>query len=336
MNSLMDWIKGQPDSNFPVCQNGDSYPQRLVIIHDKIKPILEMIGTCSAAQDGNALTDHSIRHVDMVIERASKLLTFLTNEEPQTSDFIKHQYSISPYEIYLLLVAIHFHDAGNIFGRNNHAGNAKKVIQCFSDSLNNNHLEIKAICDIIKAHASDYKISDLKEKDTFNSITVHYQFLAAILRFADELADDSSRIEQNTLHMDTPLSENIYHKYSQSLHSVIIEPENNTIQLKFAYIKDDAIRTFSRSKNQQEEQVYLQDEIIKRITKMFNEMLYCMKFTAGKIFFDKINVTIEIYDSEYDSVIYPMNCILSDKGYPNLENVLIDIKKGKELHESLQ
>ena len=53
------------------------------------------------------LTDHGPKHIETVIRRASEL-AFAPDPV------------LSPYEVYILLLAIHFHDVGNIFGRERH------------------------------------------------------------------------------------------------------------------------------------------------------------------------------------------------------------------------
>src|SRR5438874_2173405 len=57
--------------------------------------------------DGGYLTDHGDEHVRTVIERASHLAR-------------ADACALTPYESYVLLVAIHLHDVGNIFGRAGH------------------------------------------------------------------------------------------------------------------------------------------------------------------------------------------------------------------------
>jgi metal-dependent HD superfamily phosphatase/phosphodiesterase len=148
-----------------------------------------MVGACVAAQDGNVLNDHSIRHVDMVIERASKILSFPTENLP-ISGLETHK---SPYEAFLLLVAIHFHDAGNFFGRSEHAETAANVIEKLRDFLHSNHLKIKTIQDVVKDHASNNPISNLPETEMINNLEIRCQFLTAVLRFADEITDDKSK-----------------------------------------------------------------------------------------------------------------------------------------------
>ena len=65
--------------------------------------------TLGAALNGDGLlTDHGVEHVKMVIQNAGKLVGDMQYKR------------LNGYEIYLLLLAIHFHDVGNVCGRQEH------------------------------------------------------------------------------------------------------------------------------------------------------------------------------------------------------------------------
>ena len=105
--SLLDWFADRPDEEFPPA-GGSRYTLRLEqvtgILTEQVHPY---VGTGAALKDGGFLTDHGPKHIDTVIQRASSLLAHPSQSFPQ----------ISAYEVYILLLAIHFHDVGNIFGR---------------------------------------------------------------------------------------------------------------------------------------------------------------------------------------------------------------------------
>ena len=93
------------DKSFP--ENGtdyfDRYSRIAAYLNENVHPNVNQGAT--AMGDG-WLTDHGPKHIATVIRRASDLLcgdSFLT-----------------PYESYILLLSIHFHDVGNVFGREKH------------------------------------------------------------------------------------------------------------------------------------------------------------------------------------------------------------------------
>ena len=329
--SLVQWFDSQADKTLPKTA-GHSYKERLANVKTGIIPILEMIGACAAAHDGGVLTDHGPDHVEMVIERASDLLASPSESFPQLTSF----------ETYLLLVAIHFHDAGNIFGREEHADTAKKIIDELGKFMGGDGLEMKVIQDIVKSHATPKNgdrntISSLTKEDHINGKLVRFQMLAAILKFADELADDYSRTSRSMFALGTiPKESEVFHYYSKALHTVIVDSSKHQITLKFSFSEDEARRKFSKGTSE----CYLQDEIIDRTLKMFSEMKYCMRFTVGVSYFDTIFVSIKVLDANYNEII-GMPYILADEGYPSvckdrfaqLKNN--DIKTGEQLDNYL-
>lgn len=331
-NCLLKWFNKQPDDVFPKTE-GHSYKDRLADVEKGIEPILKMIGPCASARDGGVLNDHGPDHVAMVIERASCLLTSPSGVFPQ----------ITPFETYLLLVAIHFHDAGNIFGREEHAETAKKIIDQLGIFLGGDRFEMKVIRDIVKSHATPKNgnrdtISLLTKEDHFKYELVRFQMLAAILKFADELADDYSRASKSMIEMNAiPKESEIYHYYSKSLHTVIIDAFKHSITLGFCFTKDEAQKKFQKGT----EQRYLQDEIIERSLKMFSEMKYCMRFMVGISYFDTIFVSIKIHDDECNEIVPPMSYTLTDEGYPSTDQAHFsslqnNIKTGEQLDSFLR
>lgn len=89
------------------------------------------VNTSADAIDGGMLTDHGPDHIKTVILRAGKLASNMCD--------------LSPYEVYLLLVAAHFHDVGNLFGRDTHEINTEEVMKKLGLLLGEDTVEQKAI-----------------------------------------------------------------------------------------------------------------------------------------------------------------------------------------------
>ena len=144
----------------------------------------------AAAKGDGWLTDHGMRHITTVIRRASELV----------GD--GESVLLTPYEVFLLLTAIHFHDVGNVFGRNKHEQEITSLMQELDESLiGSDGIERRMIRDIAMAH-SGYADTDGHDKDTIGCLSwdpvrgnlePRVQLLAAVLRFSDELADDHTR-----------------------------------------------------------------------------------------------------------------------------------------------
>ena len=313
--SLDVWLCEQGEDKFPRNQ-GANFVTRFNLIAETLnRAVHPHVGPGAALADGSYLTDHGPDHIETVIQRASELLAYPPSTYPQ----------FSAYEIYLLLLAMHFHDVGNIFGRSGHEANLATVMQQFQTLTGEDMIEWRAIKDIAEAHGGDMNgnkdtISKLLPSGHVRSERVQYRALAALLRFADELADDAQRAARYMEVFDLlPKSSQVHHAYSQSLHSVIVDAENFVVSLDFAFLRSDAMRKFGKGVAENlTSDVYLLDEIYDRTIKMHLERIYCMRFLVGISRIDAINVRIDVYEDRQsmrpccDTIGYR----LEELGYP--------------------
>jgi hypothetical protein len=163
--------------------------------------------------------------------------------------------------------------------------------------------------------------------------------IAALLRFGDELADDSSRADLQGLESDgIPEPSRIYHEYSRSLHTVKINQNsvNNTLYLQFEYFLDFKTMLTKYLKNGKE--ILLIDEIFNRTKKVEQERRYCMRFFNQYLHLNEIKVRIEIasgYDIIESEIIeytlaetgYPLDVIAIESLYNTGEKVLDNLRK---------
>lgn len=144
------------------------------------------------------------------------------------------------------------------------------------------------------------------------------------MRFADELADDSQRISTFAIQNKAiPESSKLFHKYSASLQSVIIDGKGKAVNLHYDLTRTDAEEEFSKG----DLRLYLIDEILNRTVKMHRERTYCARFLRPTIQIDSINVKINVFESSRSSdQLFSIGYRLEDKGYPNLpEQGIYDI-----------
>ncbi len=308
---LNEWLARQSDSVFPP-HGGITYPRRFEdvagYLNLQVHPHVEK----GALVSGNGfLTDHGPRHIETVIKRASELLGHPLSSYPQ----------LRPYEVYLLLTAAHFHDVGNLYGREGHEQRLPPIMEHLGQLIGTEMVEKQAIMRIARAHGGRNVNGD---KDTIDTLPVddpvlgqdvRYQALAAILRFADELSDDSHRAAR-AIHAlgQIPKGSEVYHAYARALHSVQVRPQDRLINLRYSLTKSDATRQFGKG----QESVYLLDEIHDRTLKMHCEREYCMRFTHGLVRMEAIDVRIEVYTDEHSMTpcIDPIGYRLRQRGYP--------------------
>lgn len=279
------------------------------------------------AGDG-LLTDHGVEHVQMVMIKAANILGEKVND-------------LKGYEIFLLLLAIHFHDVGNIYGREDHEQEIGRVIAELGQNLPLDYIEQRYVTDIATAHGG-YSEKITKDKDTLrnleikvpcNSLFIRPALLAAVLRFADELADDLRRC----VHAPIPKKNEIFHAYSASLEPICIVGETILFRYRIAY------QHTQEKLGKGDDSVFLYDEIKIRLAKCMRELEYCRKYAGEYIGITTFNVSIGIMgENDSHHPAYEETFRLRLLGYPEagcttFEHFLEDndiSRKGAKIHFS--
>lgn len=254
----------------------------------------------AAAGDG-VLTDHGVNHVQDVMRHAF--------------DIIADVKQLTGYEIYILLLAIHFHDVGNIYGREEHEQKIADIIDEMDGQLPLSTPEKDLICNIATAHGGYCN----GEKDTIKNITSDCKFdnvlirpkvLAAILRFADEISDDLGR---SFFNIKIPPENEAYHEYSKSLEPVSINGDTLILRYRIPY------ELTQRKVQKGDQSVFLYDEIQNRLGKCMRELEYCKKYAGDMIKLFSLSVTIDILrEGSFQSIKGAKDFFkLTLQGYPD-------------------
>lgn len=279
------------------------------------------------------LNRHDASHTKKVMDRALELIKCFNG------------ITFSCYEIYFLMCAIVVHDVGNIYGR---AGHEKKLAEILDNQCANiipDAVERRVISRIAGVHGgkiwgSSDTISVLNETNVVNGFAIKEQLLAAILRFADELADDVTRANYDALDSNIigPASE-IYHLYSEKLHTVVLQKNKvtNAYEVFLAYQFDSNVAKTLYGKAGQKR--YLVDEIYSRTIKMECERRYCIRYLRPYCSLERIVVEIVITKGIFDEE--KISYTLEEKGYPvvpfaSIKDVSGDILSGEELVAKLE
>ncbi|WP_264514507.1 HD domain-containing protein [Luteolibacter rhizosphaerae] len=276
------------------------------------------------------LNDHGPDHIACVISRCSDILK-------------SHKCNIGAYEAYILLVAINLHDIGNIGGRKDHEKRVFDQIDSLGAAMGSDSAEKKLIGRIAAVHGGT--VAGTKDKDTLRQIlvedhilgkTVYPRFLAALLRFADELADDTTRAARyGMISGILPEESRIYHRYSESLTSVTVRKE--CVRLRFEIDSETASGKFKSSTGES----YLIDEIYSRLLKMHRERVYCMRHMRIRLEIPKIEFRIVVdHPSDPLSHAFQIDDVLEEVGFPDAPGKGIHgvcrslgVKNGKEIHD---
>lgn len=314
----------------------DAFPQMEVDYFDRYISILnelelKVYNKIDAGLSANSgLTDglpgyytaHDKNHFNEVIRYAGNLLGVTRGD---LSGFDK----LSPYEIYILLVAIRVHDAGNIYGREGHERGCYRIL---TEAINapGELAEKREIAKIARAHGGRL---DNKSKDTIAALDPSFEFInttfrprliASIVRFADEVCETSNRAADILLSSGSlPHHSEIYHAYAKSIASATVKTNPHSIHLTFQVNLEsiskrwgcenrtiDGIKTNSS---------LLIPEILDRLDKMDCERRYCNRFSRDIYSVESIRAKIQVVADDHDTTIIDQIPIpiLEDSGYPD-------------------
>lgn len=316
----------------------DSYSEKIRAIINEIPEKDEQIARIHelfAADPVLFLNDHGPEHINMVIERANSIV----------SNFSAHP--LSEFEAFILLCAMQIHDIGNILGRTGHERKLNSIFDEKSANIIIDTPERRVIKSIAMAHGGETEngkdtISLLSARETIFNEIVRTRLLAAILRFADELADDNTRANRPALDLGIlGTNSDIFHKYSRALHTVAIEPDEENKDFKVSLVFELEAPALKERYLVGNHEKYLLDEIYDRTKKMELKRRYCMKFMYPYINIGRIQVVINIYGAQ-SQLIRPISYTLEDVSYPNDAVVVrngkignISVPSGKEMLDAL-
>lgn len=304
--SLQEWLLDQEPSEFPDGHDYRSGYGALVKFLDT--EVQKHVNAANTLVDDGFLTDHGPDHIRKLIQRMGALVS--------TGDS-----DLSPYEVYILLVAANFHDVGNIFGRDKHEEQAIEVMDEAGRLLGIDSVERRCIYNIAQAHGGSNKdkLRELQRTEFVRNREVRVQALAAILKFADELAEDSDRAARFLLKKDAlPEASKVYHTYAQCLNSVVVDRPAREVAMRFELRRSDVISTYLKpNKSDAVNRVYLLDEIFSRTLKTHFERSYCSRFMRPIVDVNAVRVNIEVTDDRGYNVLQRFSYRLEDTGYPD-------------------
>ncbi len=233
------------------------------------------------------LTDHGPDHVANVLDNAEGLLG---------EDIHKFR----GIELYCLILSILFHDAGNVFDRKEHQLNIAKIYDYIRPGPEPNKQEKYIVLKATEAHCceagdgSKDALRDLDDTTQLDRKPVSLRQIAAILRFADELAEGPQRtsIFMQRQHKYSSDSQ-IFHKYAK-ITNVSIDRGNERIAL--TYNIDVDIDEHSSLSNEKEEELReLLDFTYKRIIKLNQERQYTKHYCDFLSPFKKTTVAFNFW-----------------------------------------
>jgi hypothetical protein len=230
-----------------------------------------------------SLTDHGPRHIANVLENIERVLG---------DDIAK----LSGTELYCLILAALFHDAGNIKGRDDHQNKISKIYDFIRKDGERFKQEKLILLQVVGAHsgkAADRTKDTLKFLETahLDARPVNLRHIAAILRFADELAEGPQRTSRFMQEGGYDKASEIYHEYA-NITEVCIDRGSKRIALTYninVNTKEDGSIADEHKFKELVEFVY------KRILKLDQERKYAKHYCSLLESFKKVSVVINFW-----------------------------------------
>ena len=255
------------------------------------------------------MTTHGPRHVADLITNLDKLARNI--DQKGNSNMGR----LDIHEAYILLCSAHLHDVGNIGGRKNHpdeirdkiASNKTRIAGTFS---------AQQIFEVASAHGGEdeeFGKDKIRRIRTGKGTGPRLQLLAAMLRLADELAENPERVPEAILERLKAVPESLLaFAYARCFQDFHIEGE--TLQINFRVcpsqrnltteVEGDTVTFFK----------FLET----RIDKMEKEAKYCSQYGRPELNIAEIKIAIFFHEDEIPSKVErTANLTLElEQGYP--------------------
>lgn len=212
------------------------------------------------------LTDHSERHIKDVLDKSWKLI--IDNEG---------NHDFNAIELYLLCTCILFHDVGNLYGRTDHNIKVADIYNSIRNNISQCCQERQLVLRVARAHCGKTKdggkdtLLEVEANSNLYGHPIRLRELAAVLRFADELAEGVQRtsqymINKGLIHKDSL----VFHKYASVSEYHIDKGEGRVVLI---YNIDYPLSDISLKE--------LLEFVYKRILKLDAERRYCKYYATS-------------------------------------------------------
>lgn len=142
------------------------------------------------------INDHSRGHLERVLTLIEAILSRNFAKLNSQSEDIPEGRLLTWPDTLILLNALVWHDIGNMYGRKGHAAKVRDCFKQLTGLLYDDHIA-QYIIQVAEAHSGEGTIEKVIPSchavSSYECQDIHLQFLAAVLRFADELDEDHRR-----------------------------------------------------------------------------------------------------------------------------------------------
>lgn len=274
----------------------------------------------------NIMTIHGNRHIRDVVESLDKIALSI-EQKPRATP-------LDPLEAYILLCAAHLHDAGNIRGRAGHPDRCGEIIRDHPDLFYDTETRFN-IFDVARVHGGE---STKFGRDKFREITSdnfsfpRLRLLAAILRMADELSENSERVPKELVaRLEVSPQSNLAYRYARCFRRFELQNDMLDIQLRVQPEQHEFVTEIDG------ERVGFFDHLESKIDVIEKEARYCAQYGRPDFDIRSIRFTVEFFAENFPSVDKAVSKLILDldRGYPEelppLSTRCDDLPKGMSL-----
>lgn len=243
------------------------------------------------------LSDHGTAHIANVMENVGRILGLKANGKIEDGSKLQ---TVTAPELLLLLLGSLLHDIGNISGRDGHNQVTERTWRDSGKESyklwgNPDRKSVIALCQAHTGKAPDGTKDTLKPLNAssyyFLGDQIEIGRLAAILRFADELAEGQQRTSRYLLFQNKydPDKNEVYHRYANCT-TLLIDRAGGRVAL---YFQVD-VNEFKDEKARVKQIRDLIDLIFKRIVKLDNERVFARAYAGDWIPFAETSIVLEV------------------------------------------
>lgn len=258
------------------------------------------------------LSDHSERHIVDVLNNAEALIGDKCPE------------CLGPLDLYILCLSILFHDAGNVYGREDHHVRISEIYETLFGK-HRDRSEQMLVAYIAGAHtgtAADGSKDTLKPLNTgtFKGESIQVLELASILRMADELAEGPQRTTKyaNEINLyDSNHDSKIFHDYGSATH-ITIDRRRGLIMLNYHIELSQEggdVKAYGHDFSQ------FMKFVVKRMAKLNVERKFTSYYSDVLKDFRKIRVSMIFHLNSKSCEVSEPECELNDLVVPGEDDV---------------
>lgn len=295
-----------------------SYLSRYQTALDKLRPFYKTIN--SAMTEEGLFTDHGPDHFDEVVRYLGEIIPL---------DQVTPNGVVTPYELFVILLAARIHDVGNNEGRIGHEQRCHQALLDIGDGVDG--IERSKIASVAQAHGGHSTrgckdtISDIPLSEGSYSINFNARKCAALVRIADEICENRKRALDNLdFSTEKGKKSEIYHAYASciSRNSFSLSDRQLIMEIDIPVAMLD--KRFLKLNQNVLEDILLIEEVAIRLQKLDLERKYCNTYLPEALRIRGIKVTINAYKIEHTAkgIAYLLRLIeitkhdFQDVGYP--------------------